>query len=70
MRNYQQLVYTSLHDDVTKTVSHSGHRTDIKQGNELEMNRSSGSVYVPIRSLSSVLCTNRTLIITDDVAII
>ena len=29
----------SLYDDITKTASHSGHRTDSKQGNKL--NRSS-----------------------------
>ena len=37
----------SLYDDIIKTASHSGHRTDSKQGNELQKNRFSGSAYVP-----------------------
>ena len=37
---------------VTEAASHSSHRTDSKQGNELEVNRSSGSAYY-----LSVLCT-------------
>ena len=38
---------------VSETASNLGHRTDTKQGNELEMNRSGGSAYVP--SLLSIL---------------
>ena len=36
----------SLYNDITKTASHSGRSTDRKQGNKLEINRSSGSAYV------------------------
>ena len=39
----------SLYNDITKTSSHSGHRTDSKQGNEFQMNRFSGSAYVPMQ---------------------
>ena len=53
MRNYyyQHLVNLSTMIYVTEAASQS-HRTDSKQGNELEMNRSSGSAYY-----LSVLCT-------------
>ena len=42
-------------DDISEITSNPGHRTDSEQGNELETNISSGSVYVP--NLLTVLCT-------------
>ena len=37
----------SEYNDISKTTSNSGHKTDIEQGNELEMNKSSSSISLP-----------------------
>ena len=44
-------------DDINKTTSNPGHGTDSEQRDELEINRSSDSTFVP--SLLNYLCTRK-----------